>query len=137
MNGNAYYKKLVAGSQRLYFFDGRNVDIFTNTMQSTGAIRTPLIVDVAASDTNAFTIQNNLTVTSYGRDGNALATSTINESSDLPPVDHIRRRRGLGLDRHQLPEQRLRRKDDRLRSEVRIRADVDHDRLRARRRHQR
>jgi len=83
-NGNAYYKKLVAGSQRLYFFDGRNVDIFTNTMQSTGAIRTPLIVDVAASDTNVFTVQNNLTVTSYGRDGNTLATSTINQSSDLP-----------------------------------------------------
>jgi len=85
LNGNAYYKKLVAGSQRLYFFDGRNVDIFTNTMQSTGGIRTPLIVDVAASDTNVFTIQSNLTVTSYGRDGNALATSTINETSDLPP----------------------------------------------------
>jgi hypothetical protein len=84
-NGNAYYKKLVAGSQRLYFFDGRNADIFTNTMQSTGAIRTPLVVDVAASDTNVFTIQNNLTVTSYGRDGNALATSTINQSSDLTP----------------------------------------------------
>jgi hypothetical protein len=84
-NGNAYYKKLVAGSQRLYFFDGRNVDIFTNTMQSTGGIRTPLIVDVAASDTNVFTIQNNLTVTSYGRDGNTLATSTINQTSDLPP----------------------------------------------------
>jgi hypothetical protein len=84
-NGNAYYKKLVAGSQRLYFFDGRNVDIFTNTMQSTGGIRTPLIVDVAASDTNVFTIQNNLTVTSYGRDGNTLATSTINQTSDVPP----------------------------------------------------
>jgi hypothetical protein len=84
-NGNAYYKKLVAGSQRLYFFDGRNVDIFTNTMQSTGAIRTPLVADVAASDTNVFTIQNNLTVTLYGREGNALATSTINQSSDLPP----------------------------------------------------
>jgi hypothetical protein len=84
-NGNAYYKKLVAGGQRLYFFDGRNVDIFTNTMQSVGGIRTPLIIDVAASDTNVFTIQNNLTVTSYARDGNVLATSTINQSSDLPP----------------------------------------------------
>jgi hypothetical protein len=84
-NGNAYYKKLVAGGQRLYFFDGRNVDIFTNTMQSTGGIRTPVIVDLAASDTNVFAIQNNLTVTSYGRDGNTLATSMINQTSDLPP----------------------------------------------------
>ncbi|HXH38465.1 MAG TPA: hypothetical protein VNN08_07545, partial [Thermoanaerobaculia bacterium] len=81
-NGNAYYKKLVASSQRLYFFDGRNVDIFTNTMQSTGAIRTPLVIDVAASDSEAFTIHNNLTVMSYGREGNTLATSTINESPD-------------------------------------------------------
>jgi len=81
-NGNAYYKKLVSGSQRLYLFDGRNVDIFTNTMQSTGSIRTPLIIDVAASDSGAFTIHNNLTVMSYGRDGNTLATSTINEASD-------------------------------------------------------
>jgi hypothetical protein len=85
-NGNAYYKKLVAGSQRLYLFDGRNVDVFTNAMQSTGGIRTPLIADVAASDTGAFTIQNNLTVTSYGREGNTLATATINQTSDLPPL---------------------------------------------------
>src|SRR5437763_12583857 len=84
-NGNAYYKKLVVGSQRLYFFDGRNVDIFTNTMQWTGGIRTPLIVDVAASDTNVFTVQNDLSVTSYGRDGNALATSTIGQGSDVTP----------------------------------------------------
>ncbi|MDP9361516.1 MAG: hypothetical protein M3P29_08695, partial [Acidobacteriota bacterium] len=52
-NGNAYYKKLVAGSQRLYLFDGRNIDIFTNTMQYTGGIRAPLIIDVAASDSGA------------------------------------------------------------------------------------
>jgi hypothetical protein len=82
-NGNAYYKKLVAGSQRLYFFDGHNVDIFTNTMQSIGSIRTPLIVDVAASDNGVFTIQNNLGVTSYGREGNALTTSAINEGTDV------------------------------------------------------
>lgn len=81
-NGNGYYKKLVASSQRLYFFDGRNVDIFTNTMQSTGAIRTPLIAGIAASDSGAFTIHNNLTVMFYGREGNTLATATINESSD-------------------------------------------------------
>ncbi len=82
LNGNAYYKKIVASSQRLYLFDGRTVDIFTNTMQSTGSIRTSLIADVAASDVGAFTIHNNLTVMSYGREGNILATSTINEGTD-------------------------------------------------------
>lgn len=82
-SGNSYYKKLVASSQRLYFFDGRSVDIFTNTMQYTGGIGTTLVADVAASDTGLFSIQNNLAVTSYGRDGNALATSTINEGSDV------------------------------------------------------
>jgi hypothetical protein len=82
-NGNSYYKKLVAGSQRLYFFDGHNVDIFTNTMQYTGGIHTALVIDVAASDSGVFSIQNNLAVTSYGRDGNTLATSTINEGSDV------------------------------------------------------
>src|SRR5205807_6953960 len=56
-----------------------------NTRQWTGEIRAPLIVDVAAVDTNVFTVQNNLTVTSFGRDGNALAASSINQSSDLPP----------------------------------------------------
>jgi hypothetical protein len=81
-NGNAYYKKLVAGGQRLYFFDGRNVDIFTNAMQWAGSIRAPLTVDVAATDSGAFTIHNNLTVMSYGRDGNTIATSTINEGTD-------------------------------------------------------
>ena len=81
-NGNVYYKKLVAGSQRLYFFDGHNVDVFTNTMQYTGGIRTPLVVDVAASESAVFTIQNNLAVTAYGREGNALTTSAINEGTD-------------------------------------------------------
>jgi hypothetical protein len=85
-NGNSYYKKLLTGSQRLYLFDGRKVDVFTNTMQSTGGIRTPLIVDVAASGTGVFTVQNDLTVTSYGREGNTLATSTISQSSDLTPT---------------------------------------------------
>jgi len=84
-NGNGYFKKLVAGSQRLYLFDGRNVDVFTNTMQSTGGIRTALINDVAASDSSVFTLHNNLTVMSYGREGNALATSTISEGSDAQP----------------------------------------------------
>ena len=82
-NGNAYYKKLVAGSQRLYFFDGRNVDIFTTTMQYTGGIRTPQILDVAASETGVFTIQNSGSVTSYGRDGNVIASSAINEGPDV------------------------------------------------------
>jgi hypothetical protein len=82
-NGNAYYKKLVAGSQRLYFFDGSNVDIFTNTMQYTGGIRTPQVIDVAASDNGAFAIQSNAAVTSYSRDGNSLTTSLINEGSDV------------------------------------------------------
>jgi len=81
-NGNSYYKKIVAGSQRLYLFDGRNVDVFTNTMQWTGSIRTPLIVDVAASDTGAFTIQNDRSVISYGREGNKLVTASINEGTD-------------------------------------------------------
>jgi len=81
-NGNSYYKKLVAGSQRLYFFDGRNVDVFTNIMQSTGSIRTPLIIDVAASDSGAFTIHNNLNVMAYGREGNTIATAAISEGSD-------------------------------------------------------
>jgi hypothetical protein len=81
-NGNSYYKKIVAGSQRLYLFDGRNVDVFTNTMQWTGSIRTPLIVDLAAGDNGAFTIQNDRSVISYGREGNKLVTAAIDEGSD-------------------------------------------------------
>ncbi|HEX3070902.1 MAG TPA: hypothetical protein VHX14_20190 [Thermoanaerobaculia bacterium] len=82
-NGNVYYKKLVAGGQRLYLFDGHNADIFTNTMQYVSGIRTPLIVDVAASDSSVFTIHNSLAVTWYGRDGNLLATSAIAEETDV------------------------------------------------------
>lgn len=82
-NGNVYYKKLVAGGQRLYLFDGHNADIFTNTMQYVSGIRTPLIVDVAASDSSVFTIHNSLAVTWYGRDGNLLATSAIGEETDV------------------------------------------------------
>ena len=137
-NGNAYYKKLVAGSQRLYFFDGRNVDIFTNTMQYTGGIRTPLIIDVAASDSGAFTIQNNLAVTSYGREGQRARHVDDQRGLRRPgAVDRHCRRRGVGVDLSELPQQRLRRKDDRLRSEERVRADRDDDRRRARRRDQR
>ena len=103
-NGNAYYKKLVAGSQRLYFFDGHNVDIFTNTMQYIGGIRTPLIVDVAASDSGAFTIQNNLerhVVRPRRKRADDVHDQRRNRRAGA--IDRLCRRRGVGLDRSELP----------------------------------
>jgi len=82
LNGNSYYKKVVATADRIYLFDGRSIDVFTNILHFVGSVKTPGIVDLAASDSALFTVSSNLTVNSYTRDGETLATATISEGSD-------------------------------------------------------
>jgi len=82
LNGNSYYKKVVATADRIYLFDGRSIDVFTNILHFVGSVKTPGIVDLAASDSALFTVTSNLTANSYTRDGETLATATISEGSD-------------------------------------------------------
>ncbi|HEY8130735.1 MAG TPA: hypothetical protein VII12_02495, partial [Thermoanaerobaculia bacterium] len=54
-NGNAFYKKIIASSNRIVLVDARGVDIYTNALHYVGSIRAGGIVDVAASDSGIFT----------------------------------------------------------------------------------
>ena len=79
-NGNAFYKKVIATAGRIYLFDGRNVDIYSDALRYIGSVRTGGVVDFSASDAGVFTITGNLTVTSYTPDGIARSSATITES---------------------------------------------------------
>lgn len=81
-NGNAYYKKVLASSSRVYLADQRGIDIYTGAMRYTGSIRTQGVVDVAASESGVFTLSSNLTVSAYSPDGYAPLTASISEGAD-------------------------------------------------------
>ncbi len=81
-NGNAFYKKVIASSNRIGLIDALGVDLFTSTMQYAGSIRAGGIIDVAASDNGFYTLSGNLTVAAYSPIGIQQATATISEGSD-------------------------------------------------------
>jgi hypothetical protein len=82
LNSNSYYKKVVAGSDRIYLFDGRSIDIFTASLHYVGSVKAPGIVDLAASDSALFTVSSNLTIAAYTTNGDAVSTSTISAGGD-------------------------------------------------------
>jgi hypothetical protein len=87
-NGNAYYKKVVLAGKRMLLFDGRAADLFdiTAAPRWLGGIRTGGLLDVAASDTQFFTLGSDGLVTAYSYDGAPLAQTTISEGFDSSPL---------------------------------------------------
>lgn len=83
-NGNAYYKKIVSATDRIALFDGRNVDIYNDTLRYIGSVRG--VADVAADDHGLYTVSNSLVVTSYTPAGTARGSFTINEGADAQPL---------------------------------------------------
>ncbi|PYQ47137.1 MAG: hypothetical protein DMF59_19695 [Acidobacteria bacterium] len=79
-NGNAFYKKVVASAGHVYLFDGRTIDIYSNTLQYIGSVRPPGVIDVAAGDNGLFSLSGNMTVTAYTPDGILRSTATITDS---------------------------------------------------------
>jgi hypothetical protein len=89
-NGNASYKKAVAGGERLYLFDGRTIDIFSTAFglapRWTGSVRPAGVIDVAASSNGFFALSSSGAVTAYSRDGATLASTTIDEGTTITPL---------------------------------------------------
>ena len=81
LSSNSYYKKVVAGADRIYLFDGRSIDIFTASLHYIGSVKAPGIVDLAASDSALFTVSSNLTIAAYTTNGDAVTSSTISAGS--------------------------------------------------------
>jgi len=86
-SGNSYYKKVVLAGKRMLLFDGRAADVFDLTAEPRwlGGIRTGGLLDVAASDTQFFTLSSGGVVTAYSNDGAPLAQTTISEGFDSVP----------------------------------------------------
>jgi hypothetical protein len=84
--GNSYYDQLAIGGNRLLLFDNRNDvgDLFDLAAEPRwiASIRTPGMIDVAASDSGFFTLTSGGVVTAYSSDGAQLAQRTMNEGSD-------------------------------------------------------
>lgn len=86
--GNAYYKKVAIAGKRMLLFDGRTADLYeiNNEPHWIGGIRTGGLLDVAASDTQFFTLSAGGIVTAYSYSGDPLAQATISEGNDSAPL---------------------------------------------------
>ena len=85
-NSNLYAKKLVATANRLVLFDGRNADLFNSSLNYRGGIHVSGTVDVAANDSNIFTLSNTLGVGKYAIDGDPLGAAIITEGTNAQPL---------------------------------------------------
>ena len=86
-SGNTYYRKIVAGTDRIYLFDGRGIGIFstarTNAPDHLGTINAAGTLDLAALGDRLFTTAANGTVTAYSRDGAVVAQRALSEGNDV------------------------------------------------------
>jgi hypothetical protein len=85
-NPNLYAKKLVATANRLVLFDGRNADLFNSSLGYRAGIHVSGTLDVAANDSNIFTLSNTLSVGKYTIDGDPLGAAIITEGTDAQPL---------------------------------------------------
>ncbi|HYM62996.1 MAG TPA: WD40 repeat domain-containing protein, partial [Thermoanaerobaculia bacterium] len=89
--GNAYYKKVAAGADRIYLFDGSGIDIFTTSTGTAprwaGGIRDAGgIIDMASGAAGFYTIGTGAVVSSFSPAGTLMAQATILEGSDVQPL---------------------------------------------------
>jgi hypothetical protein len=92
-NANRYSTKAVASDDRLYVFGENGIDIYTTTIgdmpQFVTGLRTAGVIDLAASDEHLFTLAGNSTVTTHGRDGNAIIQATITDGTESRPLSIV------------------------------------------------
>jgi hypothetical protein len=90
LGGNKYYRKVVAGRDRLYLFDGRSVEIFDTRHAGAPRFLNALTVagalDVAASDSALFVLSGSGAITQYTIGGEPLGTVQISAGSDTTPL---------------------------------------------------
>jgi hypothetical protein len=84
-SNNAYYRKAVAGFDRLYLFGTNSIDVFETRYGFTPHYLTSFkaagVIDIAASDTALYTITSAGVVTAYSREGGVIAQTTLDSSS--------------------------------------------------------
>jgi hypothetical protein len=84
-NGNEYYKKVAAGTDRLYLFSPDSIDVFETRFGFTPHYLTSFsaagILDVAATDAALYTLSSSNVITAYSREGGVIAQTTLNASS--------------------------------------------------------
>ncbi|HEY2093086.1 MAG TPA: hypothetical protein VGJ81_14460 [Thermoanaerobaculia bacterium] len=84
-NGNTYYTKVVAGTDRVYLFGADGIDAFETRYGFTPHYLTSFsaagVLDVAANDTALYTVSSSNVVTAYSREGGVLARTTIDAAS--------------------------------------------------------
>jgi hypothetical protein len=87
-SGNAYYKKIAIGGQRMLLFDGRAADLYelATAPRWVAGIRTGGLIDVAASDDAFYTLSGSGNVQKYSLDGTLLAERTIINISESVPL---------------------------------------------------
>jgi hypothetical protein len=89
LGANDYYRKAIAAPNRLYLYDGQQVDIF-ETLSSAphlvGSISAAGIIDVAASDTILFTLSSAGSINAYGNDGSLLRATTVSDGGNTQPA---------------------------------------------------
>ncbi|HEV7920159.1 MAG TPA: hypothetical protein VGR02_05150 [Thermoanaerobaculia bacterium] len=88
--GNAYYRKAVAGGDRIYLFDGRGVDAFSVAFGAAphflASIRPPGVIDVAASSSLLFTLASGGVISAWSPEGVLLGQATLDEGPDVQPL---------------------------------------------------
>ncbi|HEY2322884.1 MAG TPA: hypothetical protein VGJ82_08470, partial [Thermoanaerobaculia bacterium] len=84
-NSNTYYKKVVAGLDRVYLFGPNGIDAFETRYGFTPHYLTSFsaagVLDVAANDTALYTVSNSNVITAYSREGGVLAQTTLDAAS--------------------------------------------------------
>jgi hypothetical protein len=78
--GNAFYKKVIATPTRIGLVDARGVDLFTRSMQYVASVRSPGVVDVAATENAIVTITSKLALSAYSTVGTLLTSTTITDA---------------------------------------------------------
>ncbi|MCU1350657.1 MAG: hypothetical protein JWO56_3687, partial [Acidobacteria bacterium] len=83
---NNYYRKIAATSDHLYLYDGRGVDIFTNSTTTAphhvASVRPNAIIDFAATPAALYTLASNGALAAWSPDGVLLAQVSLNEGTD-------------------------------------------------------
>jgi len=87
VNGNAFYRKVVASSERVILFDGSGfADIYTPALHHTGSIRGAGMIDLAASAKGTYALFSNRAIASYSIDGTPISQTSLNETTDIVPL---------------------------------------------------
>jgi hypothetical protein len=90
-NNNTYYRKVAAGTDRLYLFGANSIDAFETRYGFTPHFLTSFsaagVLDIAASDAALYTVSTSNVITAYSREGGVIAQTTLDPGSQLLAIE--------------------------------------------------